>query len=105
MSAPGMDLTAPTVTVTIINTDTNVRTGGSTRGPDNKIAVLQKGPVQALYQCTGEEVSQSTGRNFWWVKVLIPQSDGAGWVSATNIKESGDNEKVKDVPERPTVFE
>ncbi|MEU7818688.1 hypothetical protein [Pseudonocardia sp. NPDC049154] len=66
--------------------------------------MLQKGPVQALYQCTGEEVSQPTGKNFWWVKVLIPQSDGAGWVSATNIKESGENLPVKDVPKRPTTF-
>lgn len=49
-------------------------------------------------------MSQPTGKNFWWVKVLIPQSDGAGWVSATNIKESGENLPVKDVPKRPTTF-
>ncbi|GAA1837813.1 hypothetical protein GCM10009836_15710 [Pseudonocardia ailaonensis] len=97
-------LDLPTVTVHVINANTAIRTGGSTRGPDNKVGELQPGPVEAIHQATGQDITQASGKNFWWVRVRIPQSDGTGWVSVTNLQEGPENQPVPGLPEVPTTF-
>ncbi len=106
MSAPEATArTAPprTVTVQIINADTNVRTGVSTRGP-NIIQTIQKGKVEALCQCTGQDVSQNNNKvfNYWWVCIVLPNGR-TGWVSATNVKGGVNNGPIPEVPQHPTV--
>lgn len=99
-------MSAPTVTtlatVHLFKAQTNLRTGCSTRGPDNLIAKLPPGDYKPLHQCTGQDVSEGGDKNFWWVKIQTT-NHGAGWVSAINISIGGDNEPIPGVEQRPTV--
>lgn len=89
--------------VNVFKPGTNLRRGGSTRGPSNIITVLQQpGLYNALYQCTGQDVTEGDDKNCWWVKIETPV--GEGWVSAVRIKEGPNNGPIPGVEERPTVF-
>lgn len=88
--------------VTVFKRDTNLRLGGSTRGPNNIVTVIQPGLYTAFEQCAGEEVTEGDDSNFWWVK--IDTGTEQGWVSAVRIKEGGNDQPIPGVREMPTVF-
>lgn len=91
--------------VHVFKPQTNLRRGGSTRGPNNVIAVIGIGFYTALEQCAGEDVVDGDDRNYWWVE--IDTGTERGWVSAVRIKEGGNNEQVPTdppIPALPTVF-
>jgi hypothetical protein len=91
-----------TVKVHVFNSGTNLRRGGSTRGPNNVIRPINAGHYEALHQCAGQDVTESGHSNHWWVKIVA--GGDQGWVSAVRIAGGDDNEPIKDVPQRPTVF-
>lgn len=84
-----------------------LRTGGSTKGPDNLIATIPPGEYPALYQCAGERVTEAGHSNFWWVKIVAGSEDEplVGWVSAVLVAGGNDDGPIPLVPQRPTVFE
>lgn len=93
----------PQPKVTVFKRDTNLRSGGSTRGPNNLLEVLGLPAVYvALEQCTGQDVVEGDDRNFWWVR--MDTGTRTGWVSAVRIKEGGNDEPVPGVPQSPTRF-
>ena len=92
-----------------VHTDTYLRTGGTRKGPDNRIGdgTLKAGEYEALAQSPCAEVSNGP-HNYWWVRLSTPR--GEGWVSAVSV-ETGDDDKPippvhgVPVPERACVFE
>jgi hypothetical protein len=102
----GTKMSQPKITVT--ERDTNLRSGGSTHGPNNIITVLHDPATYVAYeQCAGEEVQEGSYRNRWWVRIEVPLEHTyiTGWVSAVRI-DGGDNGKaILGVPESPTRFE
>ena len=91
-----------TTKVTVYQEGARLRRGGSRRGPDNVIKTIHKGEYEALYQCTGQDVTENGHSNWWWVKIKAGGDEG--WVSATLITQGGENKPVPGVEERPTVF-
>ena len=92
-----------TVKVHVFVDGARLRTGGSTRGPDNVIKKIDSGRYEALYQCTGQDVTEGGHSNHWWVKIVAGHDQG--WVSAVLVAGGDDNEPIRDVPRRPTVFD
>ena len=91
-----------TVKVNVFKNGTNLRSGGSTQGPNNVIAVINAGTYEALYQCAGGNVTEGSNVNFWWVKIVAGSQQG--WVSAVRIATGGNNEPIPGVEQRRTVF-
>jgi len=91
-------------TVKVFKPGTNLRTGGSTRGPNNVIKVLHDPrEYEALEQCAGQDVSEGADFNFWWVRIRV-SDDVTGWVSAVRIQGGGNDEPIDGVPQRSTRF-
>jgi hypothetical protein len=90
------------IKVHVFNNGTNLRTGGSTRGPNNIITQINAGHYEALYQCPGQDVSEGGHRNFWWVKIVA--GNHRGWVSAVRIATGDDDKPIPGVEERRTEF-
>ena len=90
------------VKVNVFKNGTNLRRGGSTRGPDNVISVINAGNFEALYQCAGQDVTEGSNFNFWWVKIVVGSQQG--WVSAVRIATGGNNDPIPGVEQRPTQF-
>ena len=91
-----------TVKVHVFNSGTNLRRGGSTRGPNNVIKKINSGEYEALYQCAGQDVTENGFSNHWWVKIVAGADQG--WVSAVLISGGRNNEPIDRVEQRPTVF-
>jgi hypothetical protein len=91
-----------TTKVHVYAENTRLRTGGSKRGPDNVIKKIQPGEYEALYQCTGQDITENGHSNYWWVKIKAGSDEG--WVSAVLITQGGENQPIPGVDERATVF-
>lgn len=94
--------------ITVIERDTNLRTGGSTHGPNNIITVLHDPATYVAYeQCAGEEVQEGNKKNRWWVRIEVPLEHAyiTGWVSAVRIQGGENGQPNSDVPQSPTRFE
>ena len=76
------------------------RTGELDR--DNKIGTVDKGDYEALHQCVGDRVTEGDDTNTWWVK--IKAGNRQGWVSAVRITIGGNDEPIRDVPQRPVEW-
>src|ERR1700755_254878 len=94
--------------ITVIEPDTNLRSGGSTHGPNNIITVLHDPATYVAYeQCAGEEVQEGSRKNRWWVRIEVPIEHTyiTGWVSAVRIQGVENGQPLGDVPESATRFE
>src|SRR5512133_1028969 len=97
-----------TVKVTL-TTKSYLRTGGSRKGPDNRIGhdPLPPGEYEALAQSPCAEITDGP-HNYWWVRIRTPHGDG--WVTAVHVATGHDDKPIPPVhgiaiPQRPTVFE
>jgi hypothetical protein len=92
-----------------------LRTGGSRKGPDNRIGhnPLPPGEYEALAQSPCAEVTDGP-HNYWWVRLRTPLGDG--WVTAAHVATGPDNTPVPNdkpvpkvhgiaIPEVPTAFD
>jgi hypothetical protein len=83
--------------VTVIERDTNLRSGGSTHGPNNIITVLHEPATYVAFeQCTGEEVWEGSKKNRWWVLIEVPLEHAVitGWVSAVRVQGGENGQRV-----------
>lgn len=107
-------MTAPTVyespatdtatTIHVVSAGAQLYRGGSTRSePWYQPVQIPGGPVSARGQCGGEDFDIGSQFNFRWVYVTGP-GHAAGWVSAVQIREGGNDDPIPGVPSFPTVF-